>query len=192
VSIDAGKENCTVIPTEKECYDLMDQYRMLDNVREHSIAVAEIVRAISHGLLTSGVQISVDKAVAGALLHDIAKTQCLQTGGDHAALGRQICLQHHLDEIADIVAEHIWLKSYSLDGVYYEKEIVYYGDKRVLHTSVVSLDERMHDIIDRYGRNDSRLTQLVRMNFNVCQGIEKKLFKRLNFGPEQLADMVQV
>jgi len=170
----------------------MDQYRMLDNVREHSIAVAEIVRAISHGLLTSGVQISVDKAVAGALLHDIAKTQCLQTGGDHAALGRQICLQHHLDEIADIVAEHIWLKSYSLDGVYYEKEIVYYGDKRVLHTSVVSLDERMHDIIDRYGRNDSRLTQLVRMNFNVCQGIEKKLFKRLNFGPEQLADMVQV
>jgi len=165
---------------------------MLDNVREHSIAVAEIVRAISHGLLTSGVQISVDKAVAGALLHDIAKTQCLQTGGDHAALGRQICLQHHLDEIADIVAEHIWLKSYSLDGVYYEKEIVYYGDKRVLHTSVVSLDERMHDIIDRYGRNDSRLTQLVRMNFNVCQGIEKKLFKRLNFGPEQLADMVQV
>ena len=165
---------------------------MLDNVREHSILVAEIVRAISHGLLTSGVQISVDKAVAGALLHDVAKTQCLQTGGDHAALGRQICLQHHLDEIADIVAEHIWLKSYSLDGVYSEKEIVYYGDKRVLHTSVVSLDERMHDIIDRYGRNDSRLTQLVRMNFNVCQGIERKLFKRLNFGPEQLADMVQV
>jgi len=57
-----------VIPTVKECYDLMDQYGMLDNVREHSIVVAEVVRAISHGLVTSGVQISVDKAVAGALL----------------------------------------------------------------------------------------------------------------------------
>jgi len=180
-----------VIPTVKECYDLMDQYGMLDNVREHSIVVAEVVRAISHGLVTSGVQISVDKAVAGALLHDIAKSQCLQTGGDHAALGREICLKHHLDEIADIVAEHIWLKSYSLDAVYSEKEIVYYGDKRVLHTSVVSLDERMHDIIDRYGRNDSRLSQLVQMNFNICQGIERKLFKRLDFGPEQLADMIQ-
>ena len=179
-----------MIPTVKECYDLMDQYGMLDNVREHSIVVAEVVRAISHGLVTSGVQISVNKAVAGALLHDIAKSQCLQTGGDHAALGREICLKHHLDEIADIVAEHIWLKSYSLDGVYSEKEIVYYGDKRVLHTSVVALDERMHDIIDRYGRNDSRLSQLVQMNFNICQGIERKLFKRLDFGPEQLADMV--
>ena len=188
---DAGKESCAVIPTEKECYDLMDQYRMLDNVREHSIVVAEIVRAICHGLVNSGVEISVDKAVAGALLHDIAKTQCLQTGGDHAAIGREICLKHHLDEIADIVAEHIWLKSYSLDGVYTEKEIVYYGDKRVLHTSVVSLDERMHDIIDRYGKNNSRLSQLVLMNFNICQGIERKLFKRLDFRPEQLADMIQ-
>jgi putative nucleotidyltransferase with HDIG domain len=169
----------------------MNQYRMLDNVREHSIVVAEIVRAISKGLVTAGAQISVDKAVAGALLHDIAKTQCLETGGDHAALGMEICLQHHLDEIADIVAEHIWLKSYSLDGVYSEKEIVYYGDKRVLHTSVVSLDERMHDIIDRYGRNDSRLTQLVRMNFNICLAIERKLFKSLHFEPEQLADMIQ-
>ena len=60
-----------------------------------------------------------------------------------------------------------------------------------MHTSVVSLDERMHDLIDRYGRNDSRLSQLVQMNFNICQGIERKLFKRLDFGPEQLADMIQ-
>ena len=181
-----------MIPSEKECYDLMENYRMLDNIREHSIVVAEIVRAISNGLVTSGVQLSVDKAVAGALLHDIAKTQCLQTGGDHAALGREICLQHQLDEIADIVAEHIWLKSYSLDGLYSEKEIVYYADKRVLHTSVVSLDERMDDIIKRYGRYDSRLTQLVHMNFTICKGIERKLFGRLDFGPDQLADLVQL
>jgi uncharacterized protein len=181
-----------VIPSEKECYDLMEKYRMLDNIREHSIVVAKIVRAISNGLLTSGVQLSVDKAVAGALLHDIAKTQCLQTGGDHAALGREICLQHQLDEIADIVAEHIWLKSYSLDGLFSEKEIVYYADKRVLHTSVVSLDERMDDIINRYSRYDSRLTQLVQMNFDICKGIERKLFGRLDFGPDQLADQVQI
>lgn len=180
-----------MIPTEKECHDLMDKYGMLDNIREHSMVVAEMVRTISHGLVSSGVQLSVDKAVAGALLHDIAKTLCLRTGGDHASLGKEICLRHHLDEIADIVAEHIWLESYSLDGVYSEKEIVYYSDKRVLHTSVVSLDERMHDIIDRYGRNDSRLSHLVRMNFTICKGIERKLFTKLDFGPEQLADLVQ-
>ena len=179
-----------MIPTERECLALMDQYQMLDNIREHSMVVAEIVRVICLGLVTSGVQISLEKAVAGALLHDIAKTQSLQTGGDHAALGKEICLQHRFNEIADIVEEHIWLKDYSLDGAYSEKEIVYYADKRVLHTSVVSLDERMYDIINRYGRNDSRLTQLVRMNFSICRVIERKLFAGLDFSPEQLAEMV--
>lgn len=179
-----------MIPTEKECYALMDQYQMLENIREHSIVVANIVRVISRGLVSSGVQISLEKAVAGALLHDIAKTQCLQTGGDHAALGREICLQHRFDAIADIVEEHIWLKGYSPDGVYSEKEVVYYADKRVLHTSVVSLDTRMYDIIDRYNRKDSRLSQLVRMNFSICREIERRLFKILDFGPEQLAHML--
>jgi uncharacterized protein len=179
-----------VIPTEEECYALMDQYRMLDNIREHSLVVADIVRAISTGLVHSGVQISVQTAVAGALLHDIAKTQCLQSGGNHATVGKEICLQHQFDEIADIVGEHIWLEDYSLDGVYAEKEVVYYADKRVLHTSVVSLAERMHDIINRYGRNDARLSKLVRMNFTICQGVEKKLFSQLDFRPEDLARMI--
>lgn len=168
----------------------MDQYQMLDNIREHSIVVAEIVRTISTGLVHSGVEISIQKAVAGALLHDIAKTQCIHSGGDHATVGREICLRHHFDEIADIVGEHVWLNDYSMDGAYSEKEVVYYADKRVLHTSVVTLAERMHDIIDRYGGNDFRLAERVRMNFAICRGIEKKLFTQLDFRPEDLARVI--
>lgn len=179
-----------MIPTEQQCYALMDQYQMLDNIREHSIVVAEITKVISSGLVASGVQLSLDKAVAGAFLHDIGKTQCLQTGGDHAALGRDICLQHQFDEIADIVAEHIWLRDYSPDGVYLEKEIVYYADKRVLHSSVVSLEERMQYIIGTYAREDHRLRRLIRENFSMCEGVEKKLFKKLGFGPQDLAGMI--
>jgi putative nucleotidyltransferase with HDIG domain len=168
----------------------MDRYRMLSNIREHSRVVAEIVRVITLGLVSVGVQLSVEKAVAGALLHDIAKTQCLQSGGDHAALGREICLQHRFDEIADCVGEHIRLKDSAIDGTYTEKEIVYYGDKRVLHTSIVSLDERMEDIIQRYGRDNAELTRLVRMNFSISKKIESKLFSRLDFSPEDLADKI--
>lgn len=179
-----------MIPTEQQCYALMDHYQMLDNIREHSIVVAKITRVISSGLVAASVQLSVDKAVAGALLHDIAKTQCLQTGGDHAALGRDICLQHQFTEIADIVAEHIWLRDYSPDGLYVEKEIVYYADKRVLHSSVVSLEERLHYIMGRYAREDHGLRRLIRENFNICEGVEKKLFKKLGFGPQDLAGMI--
>jgi putative nucleotidyltransferase with HDIG domain len=179
-----------MIPSEKECYALMARYRMLSNIRKHSKVVAEIVRVICLGLVNQGVQLSVEKAVAGALLHDIAKTPCLQSGGDHAALGRKICLQHRFDEIADLVGEHIRLKDYTMDGTYSEKEIVYYGDKRVLHTSIVSLDERMEDIIERYGRDNPELTRLVRLNFFISKKIERKLFSRLDFRPQDLAEKI--
>ncbi len=180
-----------MIPTEKECYVLMDQYQMLLNIREHSVVVAEIVRVISQGLVRSGVHISLEKAIAGALLHDIGKTQCIETGGDHAALGREICLQHQFDEIADIVGEHVWLRGNSPDGVYPEKEIVYYADKRVLHTSVVSLQERMDDILQRYSRDNQRLSLLIRENFSIAKGVERKLFKKLDFRPADLAEIIQ-
>ena len=187
---DARKESRAVIPTEQQCYALMDQYQMLDNIREHSIVVAAITRIISSGLVVSGVELSVDKAVAGALLHDIGKTQCLQTGGDHAALGREICLQHQFDEIAEIVAEHIWLRDYSPDGVYLEKEIVYYADKRVLHSSVVSLEERMQYIISTYGREDREIRRLINENFDICREVEKKLFRKLVFGPKDVSGLI--
>jgi putative nucleotidyltransferase with HDIG domain len=187
----AGKEKLTMIPTETECYALMDRYGMLANIKDHSIVVAEIVRVISQGLVRSGVPVSIEMAVAGALLHDIGKTQTLQTGGDHAALGREICLQHHFDEIADIVGEHVRLKSHSTDGTCSEKEIVYYADKRVLHTSVVSIEERKHDILARYGRNDLGLRQRICENFRVCEGVEERIFSKLRFRPDELADVIR-
>jgi putative nucleotidyltransferase with HDIG domain len=186
----ARKEGYIMIPTEEDCYALMDQYQMLDNIREHSILVAKIVKTISQRLVDAGVQISIEKAVAGALLHDIAKTSCLQTDGDHSALGKKICLQHQLDEIADIVGEHVRLRNSPIEAIFSEKEIVYYADKRVLHSSVVSLEERMRDILDRYGRDNHRLCQLIRENFDICRRVERKLFEKLDLGPDDLEGLI--
>jgi len=93
-------------------------------------------------------------------------------------------------KIADIVAEHIWLRNYSTSGAYSEKEVVYYADKRVLHSSVVSLEERMQYIIGTYGREDPGLRKLIRKNFSICNAVEKKLFRELAFEPQDLAEMM--
>jgi putative nucleotidyltransferase with HDIG domain len=164
---------------------------MLDNVREHSIVVAKIVMIIARGLAGAGIPVSVEKAVAGALLHDIAKTECLKSGGNHAVMGKEICLQHRLDEIAEIVDEHVRLKDYCQDGNITEKEIVYYADKRVRHSAVVSLEERLTDILDRYGRDNSELRHRIRENFRICETVERKLFARLRFEPEDLENLIK-
>ena len=180
-----------MIPSFDKCYKLMRRYGMLENIVSHSVVVAGIAHLMAAALNSAGIHVSVARATAGALLHDIGKTQTLGTDMDHADLGRRICLSHRLDEIADLVGEHIFLKNPDLDGMYTEKEIVYYADKRVNHDRVVSLDERLEYIIEKYGKNDADLQEGITRNFALCAMVEKKLFRPLNIGPESLSELVR-
>jgi uncharacterized protein len=176
-----------MVPSINACFQLMDRYEMLDNIREHSIVVARIARLIGCELLEAGETISLEKVTAAALLHDIAKTACLVTKKDHAEEGRKICLQNDLEEIAPIVAEHVVLKNQRTDGRFSEKEVVYYADKRVNHHSIVSLQERLASILERYGGNGKGLEQRITDNFNQCKALERALFQKLSFAAEALA-----
>jgi putative nucleotidyltransferase with HDIG domain len=180
-----------MIPSIENCFSLMGTYEMLKNIRAHSVMVAKVAGVIVRGLKGAGVDISIKKTIAGALLHDIGKTSSLNSGEDHAEIGRQICVQNNLEEIADIVGEHIRLANYSLNGRYSEKEIVFYADKRVNHDKIVSLKERLAYLIERYGGNQEGLEDAIRINFDLCKAVEKKLFTRLDFGPESLASLAE-
>ena len=120
-----------MIPTISECFQLMEQYSMLNNIKEHSVIVARVAELLARGLISSGSSISLEKTIAGALLHDIAKTACLDCNDNHADKGHEICMSHGFREIADIVGEHVILKNGVPDDCCFEKEIVYYADKRV-------------------------------------------------------------
>ena len=180
-----------MIPSIETCFLLMEKYGMLGNIKAHSVVVAKIARLIAKGLEQAGVDISIEKTTAAALMHDIGKTASLKYGGDHTEIGRQICLRNHFEEIADIVREHVIFKDYELDGDYSEKEIVYYADKRVNHDRIVSLDERLVYILERYGNNQQDLCRRIKKNFKLCAKVEKKLFTKLNFRPESLSRLVE-
>ena len=179
-----------MIPTVKECFEFIEKYEMLENIRAHSIVVEKVANLIAGGLINTGVDLVIEKVTAGALLHDIGKSICLETGGDHAVKGEEICVQNRLEEIADIVREHVTLQSYKPGAAICEKEIIYYADKRVNHDSVVSLEERLAYLLKRYGRNDIVLCGLIMDNFVLCKDVETKLFKGLSFRPEALSEMV--
>ena len=164
---------------------------MLDNIKAHSIVVKKIASLIGQGFRDAGLEISMEIVTAGALMHDIGKTLCLSSGGDHASKGKEICLQNNLDEIAEIVGEHVILNKYKPDGPVCEKEIIYYADKRVNHDKVVSLEERLEYLIERYAGNQEDLSRLIKENFDLCKDVEEKLFRRLKFKPEDLEGMVK-
>ena len=179
-----------MIPSAAKCLELMEEYEMMEHIRAHSIMVEKVARIIARGLQGAGLELSIEKVTAGALMHDISKTHCLAHGGDHAALGRQVCLENRFHEIADIVGEHVRLKAYHEKHPIQEKEIVYYADKRVNHDQTVSLEDRLRYLLVRYGNREAHLCRLIEENFDLCRRVEKKIFIPLIFKPEDVAEMV--
>ena len=178
------------IPGVNECLDLMEQYHMLPNIKDHSIVVTEVAGVITNGLIAAGYDLSLETVIAGALLHDIGKTACLDNDDDHAARGLEICLAHNLKTIADIVAEHVILKNYAPQNGFAEKEIVYYADKRVNHDKVVSLEERLDYILERYGMNNEVRCRAIKRNYARCQDLEKRMFSFLSFDPADISELL--
>ncbi|MBF0449905.1 MAG: HD domain-containing protein [Candidatus Magnetomorum sp.] len=181
-----------MIPTIHQCCQTMDKYHMPDHIRSHSMLVAKITRLISTQLLLSGIDISVEKAVSGALMHDIAKFSCIHSHEDHCMKGKEICVNEGFDEISDIVNEHVILRHAVTENDFNEKEIVNYADKRVLHDQIVSLQERMNDIFIRYGPRflHTDFERLFQKNCDICQYIENKLFEKLDFLPQDVPEQI--
>ena len=186
------------IPSVNECLSLMDSYGMLDNIREHSFIVARVAETIVSGLQLPKDQKSlpadIDLVLAGALLHDIAKTKCLDGSCQHAEEGMLICFEHDYPEVGKIVNEHVILSSFRRDeyrrGHFPAREIIYYADKRVRHNEIVPLSQRLDYIIDKYSGGKAPIIQRIRDNFALCVELESYLFSFLAFDPADLADKV--
>jgi hypothetical protein len=54
--------------------------------------------------------------------------------------------------IAEIVEQHVVLQNLNPQGRLEEREIIYYADKMVMHDKIVTIEERVHDLIQRYGK----------------------------------------
>lgn len=180
-----------MIPSVDTCFALMERLGMPEHIRRHSIMVEQVAVFIAEAHVRAGTPLFEETVRAGALLHDIAKAPCLETGEDHAAKGRDICLACKFTEISDIVGEHVRLRRFDPEGKVLEKEIVYYADKRVNHDRVVSLEERLSDLIERYSKGRDDLAHRIRANFAVCRDVERKLFHNLVFGPDDLLQRVE-
>lgn len=182
----------TAIPTIDECLEFIERYEMLDNIRDHSFMVARVAKTLTVALSQhpEALPPSLEEVVAGALLHDIAKTRCLQNNSHHALDGQSICHELGYPQIGKIVLEHVVLNEFRANdyqqGKFGAKELVYYSDKRVRHDQVVTLEDRLAYIIERYGNGDPAKEKLIEENFSATVSFEKYLFSFLPFSPEQL------
>lgn len=171
------------VPDEEACHRLWDKYEMLDNVRAHSHAVAEVATALARHAAETGLPVSVPEVRAAGLLHDIAKTYCLRHGGGHAQLGASwVILETRNYAIARGVFHHVyWPWKLPVDDAERMCSLpffIMYADKRCRHDQFVSLEERFDDLLERYGKTDEHKAGIYD-SYLQAKNIERALSKHM-------------
>jgi putative nucleotidyltransferase with HDIG domain len=124
--------------------------------------------------LKNGVAVNRDLIIAAALLHDITKTRSLKTKERHDISGGELLRKMGFKSIAEIVEQHVVLQNLNPEGRLEEREIIYYADKRVMHDKIVTIEERVHDLLQRYG-NTEQIERLIHQNKKLVLAVENKI-----------------
>ena len=155
---------------------------MMKHIVRHSLQVCRVAELLVQHLGKNGRTLNRDLVQAAALLHDITKTRSLTTGEKHSESGCDLLVDRGYAEVGDIVRQHVKLDTYFDSDTPSEAEIVNYADKRVLHDRIVSLDERMTYILERYGVTPEYRARL-RWLWEISNLQEKRIFAEMPFSP---------
>jgi putative nucleotidyltransferase with HDIG domain len=173
------------IPNQKQCFLLMCQMKMMDHIVLHSIQVCRVATFLTEHLNPQQYQLNQDLIRAAALLHDITKTRSFKTEENHALTGGQFLAEQGYPEIGELVRQHVRLDEYSDPIDLKEAEIINYADKRVLHDQVVSLEERLDYILEKYGKLPEH-QERIRWLWRKTIALENEIFSTLPVGPTDL------
>jgi len=165
------------IPGRQECLELMKTYRMLPHIQAHSHMVCTVAVEIARALNGNGSRFDIAEIEAAALLHDITKTQSLETGEDHASTGAALLKKLGFHRIAQIVQEHITPRDRG--AMLTVEELISYADKCVLHDRMVTLDERFDYLVQRYGHTELALNRIAAAKQRT-RAIEDKIMRELH------------
>jgi uncharacterized protein len=176
------------IPSRTVCFALMEQHGMLPNIKDHSLQVARIAVCLAKNLKSHFPNLNLDLVEAGGLLHDIAKTSCLKTKGNHALIGEEMVRAMGFEPLAPIVAQHVLLnEAYFQNRLVDEVILVHYADKRVRHDQIVGLEDRFEYLVETYGRSQEAV-QRINALYQDTLKIEEMIFQHLHFFPQSLID----
>jgi uncharacterized protein len=174
------------IPSRQDCLVLMEQTGMLPQIQGHSLQVCRVALCLGKNLISHFPELDMALIEAGALLHDIAKTECLRTKGNHVEIGTEMVSARGFHSVARIVAQHVHFENdFPPNGSIDEVVLVHYADKRVLHEEVVSLKERFAYLTKTYGKSEDVVERIEALYHDTLK-LEKMIFLHLSFPPQAL------
>ncbi|GFK96044.1 Ribonuclease Y [Fundidesulfovibrio magnetotacticus] len=182
-------------PSDAGCFAFWDEYAMLPHIREHSLAVARVATTLALAARRAGLPVDVQLVRASALLHDIAKTYTIHHGGNHSQLGGAWMQERTGNPVLAMgIVHHVhWPWPVDVRGHFLPMAIIY-GDKRVRHDCVVTLDERFEDLYARYGSTPyirDRLAESKQQSLDIESALGQALGMNLHEHPFDSGRLVE-
>ena len=174
--------------TLEQTAELLQEFRVPHHIIAHSKKVAEVACFLASELNKIGYALDLSLVEIGALLHDIARIHSIETGDDHTSVGGAWLKEKGFDRVADIVRHHVYFPDEEMRIS--EIAVVNYADKRVMETTIVNINERFEDFIQRHGVAGKELERLNEFRERIKK-LEQILFTPLPFNPEELLTRIK-
>lgn len=169
------------LPTREECYALLKEYELPNNIIRHTELVNKISVFLARRLKQAGIQVDIDMVDRASLLHDLDKMLTLKSP-NHGKITEKILIEKGYPEVGKIAKLHgfEYIKEKDLP---WEAKIINYADKRVMHDQLSSLRDRLDEAWSRYEEvfheRDSEADKKI---FEV----EKEIFDIIKLKPEDI------
>ncbi|MCF8121003.1 MAG: NTP transferase domain-containing protein [Desulfarculaceae bacterium] len=165
-------------PDEAECLALLQEVLELSpDLVAHSRMVGRVAQALATAAQSAGASINPALALAGGLLHDVAKGR-----PDHPAAGAELLNSLGFTAVAPLAARHVDI-DITPGTPLSEAELVHLADKLVQADRRVALDQRFEDKMTRKGRSPEAKAAIQR-RWDLARSIAGRVETVLGMGLE--------
>ncbi len=177
------------LPTREECFKLLEKYKTFPNIIEHTKLVNKIAVYLAKKLKEKEIDINIDLVDRASLLHDIAKSKVIREhippeNENHHLDGEKILIKEGYPELGHIVRMHSLKEIQNLKT--WEEKVMQYADLRARHDKIVSVKERLDDLIKRYNVPPEK-----RVDEKLVFSLEEEIFDIIGESPEKLKEAIE-
>jgi 5'-deoxynucleotidase YfbR-like HD superfamily hydrolase len=193
------------------------KYQTPDHIIEHCKKVAAVAQQIAKAYMKKGIDIDIESIRDACLLHDLLRIVDIEDknyeklcteaseediaiwneikakykGMDHPQAGYKFLMGLGEEKIALMVIKHRFeaIIDPNLQPFNIEEKIVTYADKRIMHSTLVSLQKRFEDGARRYYAANLHLIPDEEKEAEIYQAyfdLEKELFSKIELKPEDI------
>jgi len=169
-----------------ECESLLEEFSVPKNVLEHSEKVRLVANAIAKKI-SKKKEMNLEAVDKAALLHDFMKLHCVNNDCRHAIEAGKILRERGYPEFAELVKLH-GLEEVNNFGAKtpVEAKIIWYADKRVNHSTIVTLGERYDYLREKYGSSSEQKMSEINSTWKNALKVEEELLSLSGFERDYL------